>query len=137
MFQLDVVCFYLDVVYVAATYMYVASVCSKYFTYFRCMLQLFYLNVIYVAVIIHICCTCIFQLFHLIFSMFIVASVAPHMLKLVGQPATNIEPGALAPLGGLVPTGYCSMQSESTRIRATSIYMDQVVHIHGAYISSL
>ena len=68
--------------------------------------------------------------------MFIVASVAPHMLQ-PGQPATDIEPGALAPLGGLVSTGYCSMQSESTRIGETSIYMDQVVHIHGAYISSL
>jgi hypothetical protein len=35
---------------------YVASVCSKCFTYFRHMLQAFYLDVACVAMVIHICC---------------------------------------------------------------------------------
>jgi hypothetical protein len=42
-------------------YAYVISVCSKCFTYFRHMLQVFYLNVTYVAVAIHICCKRMFQ----------------------------------------------------------------------------
>jgi hypothetical protein len=37
-------------------YAYVASVCSKCFTYFIRMLQVFYLDVAYVAVAIHIGC---------------------------------------------------------------------------------
>jgi hypothetical protein len=45
-------------------YTYVASVSSKYFTYFRRMLQAFYLDVVYVVVVIHICCKHMFQLFH-------------------------------------------------------------------------
>jgi hypothetical protein len=44
-------------------YTYIASVCSKCFTYFRRMLQVFYLNV---TVVIHTCCKCMFQLFHLV-----------------------------------------------------------------------
>jgi hypothetical protein len=46
-------------------YMYVASVYSKCFIYFRHMLQVFYLKVAYVAVAIHICCKHMFQIFHL------------------------------------------------------------------------
>jgi hypothetical protein len=37
-------------------YTYVASVCSKCFNCFRLMLQVFYLDVAYVTVAIHICC---------------------------------------------------------------------------------
>jgi hypothetical protein len=47
-------------------YMYVVSVCSKCFTYFKYMLQVFYLDVAYVVVVIHICCKRVFQLFHLV-----------------------------------------------------------------------
>jgi hypothetical protein len=46
-------------------YTYALSVCFKYFCYFRRMLQVFYLDVTYVAVIIHIFLKRIFQLFHL------------------------------------------------------------------------
>jgi hypothetical protein len=34
---------------------YVTSVCFKYFSCFKCMLQMFYLDVAIVAVVIHIC----------------------------------------------------------------------------------
>jgi hypothetical protein len=54
-------------------YTYVASVCFKYFVYFRLMLQVFYLYVSYVAIRIHIYCRCMFQMFHL--SQTYVASV--------------------------------------------------------------
>jgi hypothetical protein len=54
-------------------YMYVASIYSKCFIYFRHMLQVFYLNVAYVAVdityvtvAIHVCCKRMFQIFHLL-----------------------------------------------------------------------
>jgi hypothetical protein len=41
-------------------YTYVASVCFKYFSYFKHMLQVFYLDVAYVEVVIHISCKCMF-----------------------------------------------------------------------------
>jgi hypothetical protein len=44
---------------------YVASDYSKCFICFRRMLQVFYLDVAYVAVAIHIYCKCLFQMFHL------------------------------------------------------------------------
>jgi hypothetical protein len=45
----------LDIAYVAMIiHVYVASVYSRYFIYFRRMLQVFYLDVVYVAVAIHI-----------------------------------------------------------------------------------
>jgi hypothetical protein len=40
----------------------VASVCSKCFIHFTCMLQVFYLDVTYVS---HRCCTHLFQIFHM------------------------------------------------------------------------
>jgi hypothetical protein len=49
-------------------YTCVASVCFKYFSCFKRMLQVFHLDVAYVAVTIHVCCKCVlqmFQLFHL------------------------------------------------------------------------
>jgi hypothetical protein len=36
-------------------YRYVANVYSKYFIYFKRMLQVLYMDVVYVAVAIHIC----------------------------------------------------------------------------------
>jgi hypothetical protein len=50
--------------------MYVASVCFKYFSYFRRMLQVFYLDITYVAVAIHICCKRMFQMFHFVLEVF-------------------------------------------------------------------
>jgi hypothetical protein len=41
---------------------YVTNVYSKYFIYFGCTLQVFCLDV---AMATHICCKCIFQMFHL------------------------------------------------------------------------
>jgi hypothetical protein len=41
-------------------YTYVLSVCFKCFSYFRSILQVFYLDVAYVAVVIHVCFKCIF-----------------------------------------------------------------------------
>jgi hypothetical protein len=46
-------------------YMYIVSVCFKCFSYFRRMLQMFYLDVAYVEVAIHICCNHMFQVFQL------------------------------------------------------------------------
>jgi hypothetical protein len=42
-------------------YTYVASECFKYFICFKHMLQLSY--VVYVLMVIHVCCKCVFQLF--------------------------------------------------------------------------
>jgi hypothetical protein len=41
-------------------YTYVASVCFKYFSSFKRMLQVFYLDVAYVALAIHVCCKRVF-----------------------------------------------------------------------------
>jgi hypothetical protein len=46
-------------------YTYVVNVCFKCFSFFKSMLQVFYLDVAYVAVAIHICDTRMFQMFHL------------------------------------------------------------------------
>ena len=51
-------------------YMCVASVCFKCFSYFRGILLVFYLNVIYVAMPINICCTIMFPMFHM-FRMYV------------------------------------------------------------------
>ena len=53
------------------------------FTYFRRSCKCFYLDVAYVAVVIHICCKCMFQLFHLVLS--VATGAAPHMLWLVSK----------------------------------------------------
>jgi hypothetical protein len=66
LFHLDVACFYLDVHMLQWLYTYVASVYSKCFTFFIRMLQVFYLDVAYVTVVIHICCKHMFELFHLV-----------------------------------------------------------------------
>jgi hypothetical protein len=42
-----------------------ASVCFKCFSCFKRILQLFYLDIAYVAVAIYVCCRCMFQMFHL------------------------------------------------------------------------
>jgi hypothetical protein len=47
-------------------YMYIASVGFKCFSYFKRMLQVFYLVVAYVVMAIHVCCICIFQIFQLV-----------------------------------------------------------------------
>jgi hypothetical protein len=44
-------------------YMYVVSVCFKCFSCFRSMLRVFYPDVAYVAVAIHICCKICFKCF--------------------------------------------------------------------------
>ena len=49
-------------------YTYVTSVGFKCFSYFKRMLQGFYLDVAYVAMAIHVCCKCIFQMFQLFFG---------------------------------------------------------------------
>jgi hypothetical protein len=61
--------FYLDVAKVDLVlhmlqllYTYVTSVC---FSCLKCMLQVFHLDVAYVAVAIHVCCKCVFQMFQL------------------------------------------------------------------------
>jgi hypothetical protein len=55
---------------------YVPSVCSKCFTCFRLcckrfiwMLHMFYVDDAYVAVAIHVCCKCMFQIFYLFQTM--------------------------------------------------------------------
>jgi hypothetical protein len=65
---------------------YVASVCSKYFIYFRRILQVFHLgvakidlDVAFVAMATHVCCICTFQIFHL-FQMY-VTSVSSRCCK--------------------------------------------------------
>jgi hypothetical protein len=45
-------------------YTYVVSVCFKYFSCFKRILQVFY-DVAYVVLAIHICCKCMFQMFQL------------------------------------------------------------------------
>jgi hypothetical protein len=64
--------FYLDVVKVDLIfymlqwlYMYFASVRFNCFSCFRHMLLVFYLDIAYIAVDIHVCCKCIFQMCHL------------------------------------------------------------------------
>jgi hypothetical protein len=47
-------------------YTYFASICFKCFTYFRRVLHVFYLDVAYVAVAIHISCMSMFQMFHML-----------------------------------------------------------------------
>jgi hypothetical protein len=44
---------------------YVANVCVKCFKYFKGMLQVFYMDVAYVAMTIQVCCNCLFKMFHL------------------------------------------------------------------------
>ena len=39
-------------------YTYITSVCFKYFSYFKRMLQVFYMDIAYVAVAIHVSCKC-------------------------------------------------------------------------------
>jgi hypothetical protein len=56
--------FHLDVVYVARLYTYVANVCFKYFIYFRRMLQMFYLDVGFVSLAMHIGCKLLFKMFY-------------------------------------------------------------------------
>jgi hypothetical protein len=63
-------------------YTYVANVCSKCFTCFRRMLQVFYLDVAYAAVVIYICCKHMFQLFRMLQQVRLVSSRA-----LLGQSA--------------------------------------------------
>jgi hypothetical protein len=46
-------------------YTYVASVRFKRFIYFRRMLQVFYLDISYISVTIHIYCKHLFKMFHL------------------------------------------------------------------------
>jgi hypothetical protein len=55
----------LDVHILQWLYTYVASIYSECFIYFRRMLQVYDLNITYVAVAIHICCKRRFQMFHL------------------------------------------------------------------------
>jgi hypothetical protein len=45
--------------------MYVTSVFFKYFSGFKRTLQVLYLDIAYVALAIHVCCKCIFQMFQL------------------------------------------------------------------------
>jgi hypothetical protein len=45
--------------------MCVVSVCFKYFSSFKRMLQMFHLDVAHVAVAIHVCCKSVFQMFRL------------------------------------------------------------------------
>jgi hypothetical protein len=60
-------------------YTYVASICFKWFICFRRMLQVFYLDVAYVTVAIHLYCNCIFKYFtcfkHMLQQVFHVTSV--------------------------------------------------------------
>jgi hypothetical protein len=53
------------VLYVAMAIKYIATVCFKCFGYSKRMLQVFYLDIAYVAVVIHVCCKCMFQKFYL------------------------------------------------------------------------
>jgi hypothetical protein len=55
-FMFQVVSVYQKVHMLQWLYMYVASICFKYFRYFKSMLQVFYLDIAYVVVAIHICC---------------------------------------------------------------------------------
>jgi hypothetical protein len=45
--------------------MYVTSVCFKCFSYFKRMMQVFYLDVAYVTLVVHVCCKYMFQMFQL------------------------------------------------------------------------
>jgi hypothetical protein len=54
---------------------YFARDYSKFFIYFRLMLQAFHLDVPYVAMAIHICCVHILQMFHLLHT-YVAASVS-------------------------------------------------------------
>ena len=74
-------------------YKYATSVCFKCFI---CMLQVFYLDIAYVAVAIDVCCKCMFQMFHL-FQTF-VASVSSgccicfrHMLQSSIQNVSSVS----------------------------------------------
>jgi hypothetical protein len=53
---------------------HVANVCFKCFRYFRGILQVFYIDVAkvdrdvaYVAMVVYVCCKCLFLMFHLLF----------------------------------------------------------------------
>jgi hypothetical protein len=56
-------------------YVYVASVC---FSFFKSMLQVYFLDVAYVAVAVHICCTGMFQMFHM-FQTYVTVSASCFM----------------------------------------------------------
>ena len=67
---------------------HVASVTFKCFTYFRGMLQVFYIDVAkvdrdvaYVAMVVHVCCKLLFSVFHILFLTY-VASVFICMLHM-------------------------------------------------------
>jgi hypothetical protein len=75
MFHLDVAKVDLVLHMSQLLYTYVVSVCLKCFSRFRTMLQVFYLDVSYVAGAIHICCTSMFQMFHM-FQMYVAASAS-------------------------------------------------------------
>jgi hypothetical protein len=63
MFHLDVLKIDLLLHMLQWLYMYVASVCFKYFICFKHILQVFY--VVYVVMTIYVCCKRMFQIFHL------------------------------------------------------------------------
>jgi hypothetical protein len=69
-------------------YTYVASIYPKYFICFRRMLQVFYLDVTYLAVAMQVCCKRILQMFHL-FQTY-VAEVL-HVATLAGAESGRIR----------------------------------------------
>jgi hypothetical protein len=82
-------------------YTYVSSIWSKCFTCFRRILQVFYLDVAYVAVVIHICCKC---MFHLV-SVCCNRCCSPRYLTR-GQAHATL--GAPSPPGMVPHSGACS-----------------------------
>jgi hypothetical protein len=65
MFYLDIACVSSRCCICCNGIHYVASVYFKCFSCFKSMLQVFYLNVAYIAMAIDVCCKCMFQMFQL------------------------------------------------------------------------
>jgi hypothetical protein len=65
MFHLNIVKINLVLYILQWLYTCVVSICFKGFSCFKHMLQVFHLDVAYIAVAIHICCNCVFQMFQL------------------------------------------------------------------------
>jgi hypothetical protein len=69
-----------DIVFssISSIFRHVASLCFECFSYFRCMFQVFHMDVVkvdrdvtYVTVVARVCCKRLFPMFHLFFQMYV------------------------------------------------------------------
>jgi hypothetical protein len=99
---------------------YVARVYSKCLIYFRCMLQVFYLDVAYVAVAIHICWKRMLHMFHL-FQLYMLQKYFMLQVRTTGVSWCRRGPQGQAASttwgGGAVRRRQCGEKAQAARCR--------------------